>query len=915
VRSLEPKAKELSDLQQGEIVGAFQVPSRDDPGSSVVYVVARQAPDARGDNGARWLSDHMEFMQPVLSKRKVTLCNIIFPGTWPSNAVRQRHAGTTVRLVSAVHHLWADRIRVTDPDGNVDQPARAKLLQALGGTWTDLEERSYTEPALSAVHESDERTARALSSLLQGQPDVLEGGITVIYGPGGIGKTFFLRRVSNRMSRTAVADLTQPIPVFAALPLLLHVDVLETWMSHAGIRLPIADIRILLEKGVIVPILDALDELVSGQARDGSRQFLRQLKKTIEGSGRAVLSSRDYYLNLDPLVQDELGGKRTAQLSVGFFSKAGRRRYIQMRTGLDEQAAARWAAQLETQAAETLEGVAEADVESLIGHPLFLDAFSKLILDLPADRRAVGAENFRLTSPDVFGEIVQKVLERERAKFAPSWKAKFGDHVSGFWSDPFEPQVQTRLLARLVLMVAADGAAAVARRESDDSRYRQLRHGVFTFTAGAPAGVENPRAALRTLIQAELGTPEVQKARSQEESDKLIEAMLNELATFYLQHTLADTRPDPPPDLVFATRHRAYFDYLLAEQLLRELQTALGRADEAAGLAFIDWCLKHNIFEQEQSEAPPFASCLDFVLWHKSAVNEALKLVSRFFEAESTIEPLVASYVFSLVLAVLLRAVDRTKGLKVRRQDFSGADSLQVDVVPAIVPAITGLHIADCSLPKLVLDATTVRDTTLIDVDIAGLQMRSCRWTNVRFEGVECRAWLLTGTSHFHDCVLDLDGFEPSNFDLAVDAQATFWGCQLSPELEAHLTELGRLRAGVVELKECRPIPRRDQTEQSPGQAFVNRLVSLVRKHGHGEYGVYEPKLRGLTRATGKTFPEALAVLERHEAIGRIGPMVYLTESSERHLYSGKLRDGMRSYSDVASYWNPIVKALDSVLK
>lgn len=47
-------------------------------------------------------------------------------------------------------------------------------------------------------------------------------------------------------------------------------------------------------------MLDAHDELVRGQAREGSRQFSGRLRKTIEPSGRALLSSRDYYLNLDP---------------------------------------------------------------------------------------------------------------------------------------------------------------------------------------------------------------------------------------------------------------------------------------------------------------------------------------------------------------------------------------------------------------------------------------------------------------------------------------------------------------------------------------------------------------------------------------------------------------------------------------
>jgi hypothetical protein len=42
---------------------------------------------------------------------------------------------------------------------------------------------------------------------------------------------------------------------------------------------------------------DGRDELVRGQEREGSRQFSGRLRKTIEPSGRALLSSSDNYLN------------------------------------------------------------------------------------------------------------------------------------------------------------------------------------------------------------------------------------------------------------------------------------------------------------------------------------------------------------------------------------------------------------------------------------------------------------------------------------------------------------------------------------------------------------------------------------------------------------------------------------------
>ena len=56
--------------------------------------------------------------------------------------------------------------------------------------------------------------------------------VTVLYGPGGIGKSFFLKRTGYRMARAAMSDPRAGIPIFAELPLLLTSDALEIWLSH-----------------------------------------------------------------------------------------------------------------------------------------------------------------------------------------------------------------------------------------------------------------------------------------------------------------------------------------------------------------------------------------------------------------------------------------------------------------------------------------------------------------------------------------------------------------------------------------------------------------------------------------------------------------------------------------------------------
>jgi hypothetical protein len=787
------------------------------------------------------------------------------------------------------------------------------LLEKLAGRWLPDEERRYTEPALDPVDETHERSIEVRDALLHAHPDIQPGAVTVIYGPGGIGKTFFLRRVSSRMSHDAISQATEGIPVFAALPVLLHEDALETWLSRAGVRLPIADIEALLTAGVIVPVLDALDELVRGQAREGSRQFLQHLRRIGSPSGRVILSSRDYYLNLDPLVREELSSEATAELKMGFFSKAGRRRYVQMRTGLQDKDAARWAGRLEAQAQETLGTLGESDVESLIGHPLFLDAFCEIILELPADRRAVEVDEFRITSPNVFGDIVDRVLAREHDKVSPGWNAKFTRTFAGPWDDPFNPDLQRRVFGALVLLAAADGGTEIVRRQSDDSGYRQLRHGVFTFTSGVPEEA-TPREALKEIVSRLLGQPELLKGRTPEEDEATIDEALNEFAGFLSQHTLTDTRPNLPTDLVFATRHRAYFDYMLADQLLAQLQRTFTRSDAAAREDFIEWCLQHHIFERQDGGEAPFATCLDFALWHRTALSEAITALDGMFERGRQADEVLASYVVSLALAVAMRAGGLTGEAVIQGRSFEPHEAFELDLIDSIVPNVANVVIRECSFPQLGIKGITVRDSRIADSDIATLVLSDSVLANVTFENVVCRAVDLSGTVRITDSTLELTDFEPDGLVVDPGAVILLRNCRLSAPLLHALMSASHVRRDAIDITGCEEIESEGDEPLSPGRLFVNRLQTLVRKHGHREFGVWEPKLRGLTTATSNTFPKALGVLQEHGAITRGGEMVMLTSRAEANMYSGKVREGLRDFSEVADFWNPIITALDEVL-
>jgi hypothetical protein len=710
--------------------------------------------------------------------------------------------------------------------------------------------------------------------------------------------------------------------VYAELPLLLHTDALETWLSAQGLRLPLDAIQTLIEEGVVVPVLDALDELVRGQAREGSRQFLSHLRQTLGERARGVLSSRDYYLNLDPLVPAELGD-RVQYLTVGFFDKPGRRRYVQVRTGLRGEHASRWANQLERQAAEALIGATDEEIEALIGHPLFLDAFCQMITDIPEDRRATEADGFQLRSPDIFGEIVDQVLRREHTeKFLPAWEAQgLGRQLIEPWNDPFSPELQRRVLRELILKSAHDGGAEALRRGLDDPRYRRLRHGLFTFSLGTPAIAEVRTASdvLGEIVQEVLGQPETAAHVPESEAETIRAQAVQDLVGAFRSHTLADTQPDQPKTLVFATRHRAYFDYMLAAAVLDKLIESLRRGVAGIDENFVLWCLDHNIIEHgEQGEAPPFASCLDFVLWHRDAVDTAASAAESYLGSPTdsvTFSEELASYLCSLGIALLLRVGQRRGGAELVGFDAASQRECAIRILSDVVPSVSGLRLETCLFPTLVLREVDLRDVRIVDSEFRALQIGDCSWRDVQVSA-DVDALSFHGRVDLEDCVLDIQGDAASTaiIEWAPATKVTLRRCKLSDELFLRLQEQAKVSGGILQLQECAVIETFSAVRHSPGRRFVNRLMNLCRKHGHEEYGVFREKLQGRSHATSSSFAGALGVLANHDVIMNANDdMIRLTKLAETQRFSGKAAPGQRTYAQISDFWDPIVIELDEV--
>jgi Mrp family chromosome partitioning ATPase len=918
------------------VSGVIIIPSPLDPGASVAFLIAAAAPTALAAGERRWWSENREAIEQTLSGRSISDVTVIFPGKWPERVWRTTMGhDIRIRLISAVYYLWADRLKVHTDAGDIDHTARAKLITRLGGDLSDAEEKSYTPPSLSPVTAGSQAADEAISALLAEPPDP-PAGLTVIFGPGGIGKSFFLRKIAAGMAQQSIKDATSGIPVYAELPLLLHTDALETWLSaqkagrHGLGRLPLDAIRALMEEGVIVPVLDALDELVRGQARDGSRQFLAQLKHTIGRRARGILSSRDYFLYLDPLVPAELGDS-AQYLTVGFFDKPGRRRYVQVRAGLSPEHASRWASRLEQQAAETLVGATEEEIEALIGHPLFLDAFCQMITGIDEKKRAGEADTFELRSMDIFDQIVGQILKREyEDKFLEAWQKSPGPQLTGLWNDPFTPELQRRVLRELVLKVAFDGGAEASRRGDDQKEphrkdYKRLLHGLFTFSHRIPTDAGNSNAVLGEIIQEVLGPPEIAAHVPEAEAEAVRADAVRTLVAAFKSHTLADTQAGQLDTLVFATRHRAYFDYMLAAAVLDKLIESLQPGASGIDEDFVLWCLYHHIVEREErggeygglGEAP-FASCLDFVLWHRDAVSAAAAVAESYLgsaDGNAAFSEELASYVCSLGLALLLRYGQRRGGAELVGFDAGSQRDGAIRILADVVPAVSDLRFDTCMFPTLVLREVDLRSVTIVGAEFRSLQIGDCLWRDV-YMSAEGDALSFHGRVDLEDCVLDIWGDAASSADIewAPTTKVTLRRCELAEDLFLRLQEQARVSGGVLQLLDCRVIEMLSVPWHSDGRRFVNKLMRLARKDGHPEFGVFREKLRGLTHSPAASFAEALGVLARQDIIMNANEdMIRLTKTAEAKRFSGNAVPGQRSYEDISDFWDPIVRELDEV--
>lgn len=890
--------------------------SVDEPGRRRLWVIPRDA--KAGPNPGLWIRNHAKLFDELID-RSVTQATAVFPGAFPQNvqhqwldipslaeasegpsSARKRRARREIRATSAAAHIWIDRLRAFDATGNINEQLRREQLRRWGGRyWTKDMEDIYVQPNLLLVDESSQVEEVARGGLLATKPACLENALTVVYGHGGAGKTFFLSRLAERLTSGAVSDVTSSVPVLIRLVGVLHKDALENWLSRNGFgQLTLAQIGNLVRHGVVVPIIDALDEVVKGEARQGSEEFLDQLIGSLASDtpGRGVLACRDYYLTSDrALVRERLQGSGSAELTIGPFDRQDTRRFIQARTGLSPEHASRWADALEAQAKEI---VGEDDELEVIRHPVFLDTLSRYIKDLPQESRMNAVDEFRLSRGDVFGQIVDELLKREQQKHAPLWNEAFEGRLEAEWMDPFDLERQRRVLRHVTLLVARDGRLA----SSDDPRRAEFRHGVFLSTEGVPVAAK-PREALEGLLCAILGVPKPSAAVSEEKHDEVQRSAIAHLAEAYATHILASTEPQRPDDLVFALRHRFYFDYFLADALLEETQRALGGG---LGSDLVNWCLQHHV-------GGPFDGCLDFLAWDPRIAREGIDRLRDFFRSQAPMDDVLASYLLSLSLAIFLRRRLPEGNRLMELGQFAPRPDLELLLMEEFLPDDLGnFTLSSCSFPLLTI-SISLSDLNVESCDFQAIRIigrPSAKIARCHIEDVECAELRIEGNVTFADTHMDFEG----SIAVADGARVELYNCRLSePVFEAF--EQARAAGADVKLANVSKIERAAivDTKLSPGRRFVNKLMSLVRKEGHSEFAVYYYKFRDRTPGEDHQFSAAMDILKRHEIVEERGPMVMMAPVGVPEMYRPQLV-GQPGYDSHDPFWEPIVKELDAIL-
>lgn len=363
----------------------------------------------------------------------------------------------------------------------------------------------------------------------------------------------------------------------------------------------------------------------------------------------------------------------------------------------------------------------------------------------------------------------------------------------------------------------------------------------------------------------------------------------------------------------------------------------------------LDWCPKekrdeyvdriqeflfdHPFRDGDKWASPVFSSFVAFqrrdvanpeALAHAASASG---LLFEFAAAECHDSPLIVDeQQFAALNASLLAGqwADLTTNVSIRVDSWNPGQTAET------VKALLTLSQSDSSETQLVAEVLLsspgtlelVSPLTSIDVDFGGRVVVSTRTASidigpdvyihadsVELEGVSMHLSNDTGAS-------DLAG-------PAVEVEVHS-GFQSSARLIGNVTAQNFTIVAPASLNltypwvQFRTEPDEDTSVNSPddrARRFLNKLMSLARKHGHiGQRAVYIKKLQGRQGLEPDDFKRAIQVLVTLGVAEIRNDMLFISGDWDEHRYDGKGRAGMTSYEDKKEYWRPVLNSISEAL-
>jgi hypothetical protein len=771
------------------------------------------------------------------------------------------------------------------------------------------------QPTLEEVNGSEKKPlpGSAVAKLIDWVRNPGGHPFAVIFGLGGLGKTTLLELVGRSLWEGFTRYEHSHIPAYVPLGgmpagatygLASHITSFPLFWQRSA-----ASIDALVRAGVLVVFLDAFDEHLKFANRDDAVRFLRSLRQRYGVSvnaqaPRLLLTSRDYYLHTDRLFDQELG-----DLAVRYrlrpFDAIQRRDFIRLHTrgrdGFTEEKALQWADALEEQVARLKRGQPTVDIDSLVGHSLFLLAFCDYI-SRPERRQnrvssrvsPVSPDEFRLHSVGLFDEVIGLINERE-ARDKSKWDDTIYRDLKPEWHvSPFTVEKQNHFFAEATkLMVLREG------KVPEPVRVR-------------PHLAQVEKEIAEAMKQAAL-VPEASNAVTERRVREEIERIaFNHIVSFLSNHPLVDSNGSGfDGNSLFAFRHEAYQDYFVKQYLSQRFRflvdgmkvTPYGRALNDDVAVQLDDLITELYSTRLLDRA---TNALYFLCWDDQALEDLSSALRALFVSPAELG--LKTDVFSMVLQYSLLFARLYWELRGKPAVFEGlylhpgGDTQVLITGEDFNQLLNGLTLSLCSLGHVELSNVTLKNCHFLSLSVRHLGFRG----NVTFDGG--RLYLIPEDEDqtLDKCLYITDG----------EVTLHLKGVQVHTETLNALRELDSLYPNFHLVEDCVEILEDEEEDDrfvlSPGRRFVNTMMRLMRKHERPEFGVYSRKLLGRTGVPRDRENQALEVLIEAGIIGRSGDMLIMKDPAFMYHPSGLHG---RTWEQVEHLWAGLIDRIDEVLE